>query len=109
MAASGARASRRDLRRAWGYVVTPKLRRSSRPLRSVLPHLLVIAVVATAWLASLRGDDPAVVVQVLAAVSLAALLVIVSTAAVRPPPPFDASLGERYFSAVNGFRRARRS
>lgn len=92
-----------------GYIVTPKLRRSSRPLRSVLPHLLVITVVATAWITSLRDEDPAVVVQVLAAVTLAALLVIVSTAAVRPPPPFDAALGERYFSAANGFKRARRS
>jgi hypothetical protein len=70
--------------------------------------VLVMAVVATTWLASLRGEHPSVVVQVLAAVTLAALLVIVSTAAVRPPPPFDAALVERYFAAVNGFRRARR-
>jgi hypothetical protein len=91
-----------------GYVVTPKLRRSWRPFQSVVPHLLVMAIVAGAWLASLRNEHPPLVVQLLAVITLAALLVIALTALVRPPPPFDPALAERYFSTASGFRRARR-
>jgi hypothetical protein len=67
-----------------------------------------MAIVAGAWLASLRNEHPPLVVQLLAVITLAALLVIALTALVRPPPPFDPALAERYFSTASGFRRARR-
>jgi cellulose synthase (UDP-forming) len=75
------------------YALTPKMRVESSSYMLVIPHLLVIVVVCTAWLTDmfLGQRSPTLLYWVAAAVVTASLSLIL-TSQLRFPAPYDRSL-----------------
>jgi hypothetical protein len=81
------------LNRRFPYVVTNKLGGQAQPYVLLGPHILVAALIATAWIVGIMSGiklDP--VLHILAATALGGIFLLLATEHMKFPQPYDPSL-----------------
>jgi cellulose synthase (UDP-forming) len=81
------------LPRSRGYLMTPKVVGGQKSSTTVLPHVFVCVLLASAWLtAVVRGSGTQPVLAIVAATILISSLVVVVSGWFHFPPPYDGAL-----------------